>query len=255
MVLKVQADDSAEIEVWDVIEAIGYAIFNGARIVNCSFGGTLNSPDEKDAFRLLKDSGILAVCAAGNSCDDMDHGGEKIYPAAYDLENILAVAASDENDNLDSTSNYGSTSVDVMAPGWSIYTTNRDGGYDYLTGTSVAVPHVTGIAALLLSLNPSLDWARLKAVIMDTVDKVPSVADRLVSGGRVNAFRALCRLCEGGLDCDGELNLGDAIIALQLVSGLTPPICPVPLDINGDSAVGPEEAVFILQKLASEEAP
>jgi len=254
MNLKV-ADSSGNIDEFEVIKAIGYALFNGAHLVNCSFGGTNPSPLEETAFGWLRDAGILVVCAAGNGDDNMDEGNQ-IYPACYDLDNILSVASSDANDRLFS-SNYGPTSVDLMAPGHSIYSTNKDGLYGYFSGTSMAAPHVTGIAALLLSVDPDLDYARIKSAIMDTVDKIPSVEGLMVSGGRVNALRALCNLYSvpGDLTCDKELGLKDAIVALQIISDLAPALCPCAVDMNGDNAIGMEEAVFILQKLASDASP
>ena len=98
MALKVQADDSEEFESWDVIHAIDYAIDNGAKIVNCSFGGDEYSFFEEQAFDRLKTDGILAVCAAGN--DTLDTDIDEMYPASFSLDNIISVAASDQNDAL-----------------------------------------------------------------------------------------------------------------------------------------------------------
>ena len=114
-----------EFPIFPIIEAIHYAIAQGAKIITCSFGGDLRSDNEENAFKALKDAGILAVCAAGNDGRDTDITPK--YPSGYNLENIISVAASDENDKLADFSNYGLTSVDVMAPGVNIYSTVPEG--------------------------------------------------------------------------------------------------------------------------------
>lgn len=123
MALKVKADDSEYFELFHVIEALDYARLNGAKIVNCSFGGETNSTDEQNAFQDLEEAGILAVCAAGNGGVDLDAPGNELYPAEYDLDNILTVAATTQTDSLAYFSNYGLTAVDAAAPGVSIKTT------------------------------------------------------------------------------------------------------------------------------------
>ena len=127
MVLKVQADGAEEMESWDVIHAIDYAIGNGAKIVNCSFGGEEYSQFEEDAFSALRQAGVLAVCAAGN--DGLNADIDRLYPAGFALDNILSVAASDRSDTLADFSNYGATSVDVIAPGVQIKSTIVGGTY------------------------------------------------------------------------------------------------------------------------------
>ncbi|MDA3832427.1 MAG: S8 family peptidase, partial [Spirochaetales bacterium] len=142
MVLKVQADDSEYMEGWDIIEAMHYAMDNGARIVNCSFGGERYEYAENGAIAELKEAGIIAVCAAGNAYADeeRDNDIQPQYPASYELKNIIAVAASDLNDDLADFSNYGLTSVDVMAPGDGIKSTIPASSY---TDASVTIGSVT----------------------------------------------------------------------------------------------------------------
>ena len=256
MPLKVQADNHSEIEVWDVIEALGYALFNGARILNCSFGGSEWNSFEKEAFQMVRDAGILAVCAAGNSGVDSDEPGNEIYPASYELDNIISVTASDQNDDLPgSFANYGLLSVDLMAPGKSIYSTYLNNTYETISGTSMAVPHVTGIAGLLLSFDPELHYTQLKATILETVDKIPALSDRLVSGGRANALKALQSLFkQGDVSANNQLGLEDAILALQVVSKSNPDIraewFTSKVDVNGDARIGLAEAMYVIQALA-----
>jgi subtilisin family serine protease len=253
MVLKVQADNKTTMELLDIIQAIDYAIAKGARLVNCSFGGKTYSDIEYAAFIRLRNAGILAVCAAGNNGKDIDPGtGDKNYPASYTLENIIAVAASDQNDQLASFSNYGSGSVHLMAPGVSIYSTCRNDLYCNMQGTSMAAPHVTGVAALLLSKAPSLSYTQLKSAIMNTVEPIAAVADKIITGGRLNAAAALASVpTPGDLNNDGRIDLLDAILALQTLSGNAPAVAPGPLttqaDVNGDGTIGLAEALYALQ--------
>ncbi len=126
MPLKVQADNGTYFGDFAIIEALQYALAQGARIVNCSFGGGASSDIEINAFTALQNAGILAVAAAGNDGRNTDDAGPN-YPSGYALDNIIAVAASDRNDNLAGFSNYGLASVDVMAPGVEIYSTMPEG--------------------------------------------------------------------------------------------------------------------------------
>lgn len=123
MVLKVQSDGSSLLESAAIIEAVDYAAANGAKVVNCSFGGEATSDLERQAFEDLEAAGVLALCAAGNEGNDIDIAGNALYPAAYDMPNILSVAASTQSDNLAYFSNWGQTNVDLMAPGVAIKST------------------------------------------------------------------------------------------------------------------------------------
>ena len=395
MVLKVQADKSDSMLDWDIIEAMHYAIAKGARIVNCSFGGGGRADNEDEALTLLQNAGIIAVCAAGNAGTDNDKIPE--YPASYNQENIIAVAASDQNDYLasfssSSGSNYGENSVDVMAPGYEIKSTipaasyteasaivndteytaygmafagtteaegiignlynclDGDSGdfpagvsdnialiergsidfsekvsnaqtagaaaviiynnvsddpddpsssfdnwtlstsgdwppvvcislehglalgemdkpqatvinqlvdtsFGYMSGTSMAAPHVSGVAGLILSKNPHLGYSAVRSAILNTVDKISSVSDKLVLGGRVNAYAAVAEFLEPG-DVSGNNNLGleDIILALQVAADMKPDICADfiqrGVDVNGDRKIGLEESIYVMQKVA-----
>ena len=235
MPLKVLADDSPQdMETFDIVAAIDYAIAQRVRIVNCSFGGSAPSREEYLAFEALRQAGILTICAAGNGINNsypgvnLDNSEQKTYPAycAHQpytddqgtihqaLDNIVSVAASLNPDtqppkpeNLWASSNYGLNSVDLMAPGdairstWLCPSTGTCSSYDIRTGTSMAAPHVAGVAGLILSRNPGLGYARVKSVILESVDLVtdPYVAAKLLSGGRLNAAAALGRVCLSGI--------------------------------------------------------
>jgi subtilisin family serine protease len=182
----------------DAIKAINYAKGKGVKISNNSWGGGGYSQALYDS---IKNSNSLFVAAAGNSGVNADTN--PMYPAAYDLSNILSVAAIDNTGNLPSFSNYGATSVDVAAPGVSIFSTFPEsfsyGSYGYLDGTSMATPHATGTAALITAVYPSYSTAQIKDTIMKTVTKLSSLTGKTVTGGLVNAAVAVAA------DVDGDI--------------------------------------------------
>jgi len=173
---------------FDFIQAFSAAVSAGIKLVNYSGGGESYSQASYDAISDGNDNGTLLIAAAMNESLDTDIPGNEYYPNNYDLDNILTVAATDQDDALASFSNYGTTSVDVAAPGYYIYSTIPDDDYGYMNGTSMATPYVTGIAALYLSENPDYTHLGLKQLIMDNVDTIASLADKVVTGGRVNAL-------------------------------------------------------------------
>lgn len=173
----------------DAIDCINYAIQKGAHIINASWGGYGYSQALRDAIASAKNAGILFVAAAGNEANDNDL--IPLYPASYDLENIISIAATDKNDLLASFSNYGRNSVHVGAPGVDILSTVPGNVYGYSDGTSMASPHVAGLAALLKAQNPSYTWRELKCRIMKGVDPLSSLNGKTITGGRINAYKAL----------------------------------------------------------------
>ena len=172
--------------VSDEIAAIDYAIANGAHIINASYGGTGYSQLEYNAIKRAGDAGILFVAAAGNQRRNNDV--HPVYPASHDLENIVSVAATDGNDNLLSTSNYGQHSVDVAAPGYLIYSTTVNNSYQYRSGTSMAAAHVSGLASLIRSDDFALTDRQTRARIVNGVDVKSNLNGVISSYGRVNAF-------------------------------------------------------------------
>ena len=161
----------------NVATAIKYAEENNIKILNLSLiwkhGSTMyNEPLEE----IIRSYSGLVICAAGNEGIDND-GTDAAYPASYSLENIISVGAYDYNHDRSiwknsESSNFGSNSVDIFAPGSNIYTTDLNDGYNYVDGTSIATPHVTGVAALLLSLNNNLTTAQLKEAILNSADTI-----------------------------------------------------------------------------------
>jgi subtilisin family serine protease len=175
---------------FDAIQSVEYAILMGADLTNNSWGGGGYSQGLYDAIAAAGAAGQLFIAAAGN-----DYGNNNDiyphYPSSYDLDNIIAVAATDRYDDLSDFSNYGPTSVDLGAPGSEIYSTIPDGGYAYYDGTSMATPHVSGVAALVWAEYPDLTAAEVKEILLETTDPIPALEGLTVSGGRLNAYNAL----------------------------------------------------------------
>lgn len=172
-----------------VIEAIEYATKMRVHIINASFGTGGPSETMRAAIQAAGDVGILFVAAAGNRGVNADE--HPFYPAAFDLDNIISVANSDNKDEFDGLSNYGLKSVDLAAPGVDILSLGRNGGYTLLTGTSMAAPHVAGAAALIKAVYPNMTHLQIKERILNSVDLIPGFAGKLKTGGRLNVKKAL----------------------------------------------------------------
>ena len=170
----------------DAIAAIFYASKKGVPIISNSWNGPGYSQSLKDA---IDASSAVIICAAGNNGANSDVTPQ--YPAAYSSSNIISVAASNYHDNLAPFSNYGTGSVDLAAPGVSIYSTTTAGGYKYLNGTSMAAPYVSGVAALLIAQSPSMSGAQLRSRILSSCDVISSLSGKVATGGRLNAAKAL----------------------------------------------------------------
>lgn len=182
--------DKQNLGSWSTIaEGIIYAVDNGAQIINVSLGGVKPSPTVEEAIQYAAGKGVLIVAAAGNS-----HSTEPFYPAAYD--HVLAVSATDKQDALWPLSNSGSY-IDVAAPGHMIYSTtplelSNEIGYAYMTGTSMAAPHVAGLAGLLLSQDTSRTATDLEDIITSSAEDLGDAGwDSLYGYGRIDAYAAL----------------------------------------------------------------
>ena len=178
----------------DAIEAINYVIKRkrdgvNVRVISASWGSRQKSRALEEVIRRAGDEGILFVAAAGNNSENADRFPH--YPSGYQLPNVLAVAALDRRDELARFSNYGAKSVHVAAPGAEILSTWLGDSYREASGTSMATPMVAGVAALVLSCEPNLSVAELKERLMSTSDSIATLQGKVVSGGRVNAARAV----------------------------------------------------------------
>lgn len=176
----------------DAIEAFAWGYAKGARIFSNSWGAYGIDYALRDSINLYPDA--LFVCAAGNgdiygnpyNTDSYPHS-----PSSLANVNILSVTATNRYDQRASWANYGATTVDVAAPGVSIMSTTKGNSYGTMSGTSMATPHVAGVAALIKAQNPSYSASQIKSAIMNNVDLKSGLSGRCVTGGRINAFASL----------------------------------------------------------------
>lgn len=191
----------------DAMKAIQYAVNNGAKVMSNSWGSEGEEPGApenqalRDTIQFAQDKGVLFIAAAGNGHKgvgyDNDTDKAPAYPASYDHDIIVSVAALDINDNLGSFSNWGARTVDIGAPGVKVYSTMVDQGYSDIVidkfgfkatwdGTSMATPHVAGAAALYWSAHPEKSWQEVKAALLGSVKKINSLGNKSVSGGKLD---------------------------------------------------------------------
>ena len=180
--------------VADAVEAINYAIYRkragvNLRVINASWGLTERSRSLEDVIRQAYENGILFVATSGSTSTNNDTSPR--YPAGYSLGNIISVAATDRSDALAQFSNYGAKSVNLVAPGKDILTTALGNDYEQRSGTSMAAPVVAGVAALALSVHPNLSVDQLRSLLLDSVDRLPGLRDKVSTGGRINAAKAV----------------------------------------------------------------
>lgn len=182
----------------DMISCIDYACSHGAKILNCSWGNSGSNIDGTAflaALQRAQNQGVIIVAAAGNSGSNNDLSPE--YPASCKLDNIIAVAATNGNDQLAQLSNYGPTTVHLGAPGSWIYSTSivttdlaHHPFYDHMSGTSMAAPHVSGALALMLAEFPNLSYREIIAKLLAATDPVPDLQGKTIAG-RLNIAKAL----------------------------------------------------------------
>jgi len=170
----------------DAISSIDYATKMGANIMSNSWGGGGYSQALEESIQRSHDAGIVFIAAAGNS--SMNNDVSPTYPATYNVPNIISVAAIDNKGQLASFSNYGKTTVHVGAPGVNVLSTTPT-GYQSWSGTSMATPHVSGVAAILLA-HEKLTNVELKERLMATTKPISGLRSRAVAG-LVNAYHAL----------------------------------------------------------------
>jgi thermitase len=174
-------------DIWSFVwwvDAIYRAVdYSNADIISMSLGQSTNNTDLYEACKYAWEEGVLLIAAAGNNNWDLDRTDKNIYPAEY--EYVMSVAATDQNDNKCSFSNYGDQMIDISAPGINIYTSTWGGGYTTnFQGTSASAPIVAGVAALILSHNPSYSLTDLWNALVDEADDIGNPQIR----GRINAY-------------------------------------------------------------------
>lgn len=189
------------------IQAIRYAVDNGAQILSNSWGGEGKDDQSeenlalKEAIQYAQDKGALFIAAAGNGRKGVGYNNDTdalpIYPASYSFENIITVAAIDSSDKLGSFSNFGSKTVHIGAPGVKVFSTTVANQYSDTVidkfgfkatwdGTSMATPHVAGAAALYWSANPNATYKDVKNAILKSAVKIPALTGKAVTEGKLN---------------------------------------------------------------------
>ena len=177
----------------NAVRAIDYAIKNGAVVLNNSWGSMNSSRAVSDAIERTRQAHMLFVAAAGNGDAagiGIDTDLQPFYPAAYPHDNIISVAAGDQDGNLTRFSNYGKSSVDITAPGLNIKSTRNGNTYGVLSGTSMASPYVAGVAAMLWGMRPDLSYHEVKQVLLNSVTMNPNLAGKILTGGDINPMQA-----------------------------------------------------------------
>jgi thermitase len=180
--------DSGRGSLEGAVKSIDYAIQRGVQIMSNSWGGGGYTQALFDVIKKAQDAGILFIAAAGNESNDNDK--KPTYPATYKLDNVVSVGAIDGKGKKASFSNWGAKTVHVFAPGVKIYSTVSKNKYKNMSGTSMACPHVSGVAGLLLASEPNMDYKEMKARLMSTSIVSDELTNKTASG-YVDAYKAL----------------------------------------------------------------
>jgi subtilisin family serine protease len=230
MALKFMASDGWG-DTSDAIACINYARKNGAKVINASWGSPDSSVALRNAINAARSAGIIVVVAAGN--ESVNNDLNPSYPANISLDNIVAVAAINNRGELDDYSNWGRTRVDLAAPGTGIYSTSFQGDdqYEYMTGTSMAAPHVTGAIALLRAAYPAENYLAIINRLYSGVAKSSSLNGKCVTGGSLNIANlfpapaaALAGISSIQLTANGD-------VQLQLADGSSSEILETSIDL------------------------
>jgi subtilisin-like proprotein convertase family protein len=178
----------------DAVRAVNFAISHGATVINCSWAGPDNDPALLSAFQSARNAGIIVVAAAGNgNAKSVGQNNDVVpnFPSNYRLDNIVAVAATDDVGNLASFSNYGYRTVDLAAPGVDILSTLPGGQYGRESGTSMSTAEVTGAVVLLHDAHPDWDYHQIIHRIFNTVRPLTSLEGKTVTGGQLDLAAVL----------------------------------------------------------------
>ena len=181
-------DSSGYGKTSDAIRAIYYAVNNGATVINNSWGGNSYSAALHESISYAYNAGVIFVAAAGNNGANND--SSPMYPASYDVPNIISVAATTDIDSLAYFSNYGRSTVHLASPGVFILST-LPGGYGSMSGTSMATPFVSGLASLMKAVKPNLLGYQAKQLVMGNTDGVSSLNSKVVSEGRMDVYKTI----------------------------------------------------------------
>jgi hypothetical protein len=172
---------------------IEYAVMMGARVTNHSWGTSNPSSILNDAIAAAEAAGVLTVASAGNAGAELNDLHQH-FPAGLPFDGIVSVANTTRDDALAGSSNWSAVNVDLAAPGTGVVSTTPGNHYESYTGTSMSAPHVTGAIALIWAHAPNLTGVEVKQLLLASVDPLPDLEGKTVSGGRLNVYRALATL-------------------------------------------------------------
>lgn len=217
MALKIHGGPNSKGSIADAILAIKYATAMGADVVNLSWGSSIYS---KSLEQAIAQAPMLFVTAAGNTGANNDL--KPMYPANFNLPNILSVTFINEYGSLTVSSNYGKKTVDIAAPGTNILSTVV-AGYDTLSGSSMAAPHVTGLAAILYSCSPNLSPESVKKVITSNTKELDNLHGSIAVPGIPNAFLMVQSMAHLVVDTKApKLNINTYFEKDKIMLGLYP---------------------------------
>lgn len=182
MPLKIEGGAKGNGTISDAIKAIKYAEKMGAKVCNISWGSGLNSSSLEQAIR---ESSMLFVAAAGNT--GTNNNSSPVYPASYDLDNIISVTFIDADGTLTALSNYGSKTVDLAAPGYDILSTTVGNSYGVMSGSSMAVPHVSALAAMAYASDSHLYPSNVRKLILNHTTSLSELKGKVIHAGIPNA--------------------------------------------------------------------
>lgn len=225
MALKINGGEKGDGNIPSAIEAIKYATMMGADICNLSWGTQTYSADMEKAMR---ESDMLFVAAAGNTGADNDK--QPMYPASLKLDNLISVTFIDADGFMTGYSNYGTTSVDLAAPGNDIYSTIV-GSYYSMSGSSMAAPQVTAVAALLYAYHDNLYASNVKEIITNNIKELKGLDKQLVYGGIPSAYKAV--MAASGLEQDKEA----PIMSFSIIYNKSEMTVPVHIEDAGESKI------------------
>lgn len=201
----------------DAINAILYAIRNGAKVISNSWGGSTNSRALEDTVKTAYDNEVVFVAAAGNSASNID--AVPIYPASLKVPNVISVAATNGADRLSDFSNFGTVSVTMAAPGESILSTYPTNSFTYLSGTSMATPFIAGTAILQLYERPGMLSYQLKNIIVQKSDSVAALNGKIMNPVRLNSYAAVQEARIATISTEHPAYKGSSVAAAQADQG------------------------------------
>ena len=215
-------DDQGSGYTFDIYSGLIYAVSNGARVTSNSYGGGGASSLMASAIKTTQDAGVLFVAAAGN-----ESASSASYPAFYTktYTNVISVASTESNDSLSWFSNYGD-GVDVAAPGGQILSTAPSDQYATFSGTSMATPHVAGLAAFLWAAAPSKTLAQIRAAIVDRADYLSQLQGKVAANGRINMKKSFDFI--GGVETPAPTPTASPTVTPSPTPTASPTVTPSP---------------------------